>query len=116
MGSSKNSAKFQLVNSQGIGSTSTSGTIGVQWSDNVGIFVKWTAAALTSGTFSINASNDGTAYQALSLSGTPTVAGSADTAIISINQCPYSFLTITYTSGTTGTGSWNAWITTKELG
>lgn len=116
MGSSKNAAKFQLVTNGDVGSTSTSGTIGVQFSDNVGIFLKWTAGAVVSGTFSVNASNDGTSYQALALSGTPTIAGSADTAIISVNQCPYSFLTLTYTNGTTGTGSWNAYVTTKEIG
>lgn len=116
MGSSKNAGRFSLVTNQDIGSTSTSGTIGFQYLDNIGIYLKWTAAAAVSGTFSVNISNDGTAYTALSLSGTPTVSGSADTCLINLNQVPFSFVTITYTSGTTGTGAWNAYVTVKEVG
>lgn len=116
LGSNKNTVTFPLVTSQGIGTSSTSGSTGIQYLDNVGIYLTWTAGALVSGTFSINVSNDGTSFQALTLSGTPTVSGSADSAIISINQCPFRFFTISYTSGTTGTGSWNALITAKEIG
>lgn len=117
MGSSKNVLPvYQILTNQDLGSSFTSGSVGIAYLDNIGIRMAWGAGGGAAGTFSINASLDGTAWSALALSGNPTVAGSADTCLISINQCPFRFLTISYSSGTAGTGSVNAFITAKEIG
>lgn len=121
MGSSKNVlVTYNLTkNSSGtltVGSSWTSGSVAVPYLDNVSIHLIWTAAAAASGTFSVNASNDGTSYSPLTLSGTPGVAGSADSVMICLNQVPFRFITLTYASGTAGTGSVNALVTAKEIG
>lgn len=121
MGSSKNVlTTYNLTRNSGgtvtVGSSWTSGSVAVPFLDNVAIHLIWTAAALTSGTFAVNASCDGTSYSPLSMSGTPSVAGSADSVMISLNQVPFRFITISYASGTTGTGSINAFVTAKEIG
>lgn len=121
MGSSKNVlTTYNLTNNTSgtltVGSSWTSGSVAVPFLDNVAIHLIWTAAALTSGTFSVNASCDGTNYSPLSLSGTPTVAGSADSVMISLNQLPFRYIRLAYSSGTAGTGSINALITAKEIG
>ncbi len=94
----------------------TSGSVAIPYLDNIGIQINVTAPALTAGIFTVNASLDGTAYMPLVLSGTPAVSGSADTILISLNQVPFRFLTVNYTSSTAGTGSCDVWVMSKEIG
>lgn len=94
----------------------TSGSVAIPFLDNIGIQINITAPALTSGFFTVNASLDGVNYMPLVMSGTPAVSGSADTVMISLNQVPFRYITVNYTSSTAGTGSCDVWVMSKEIG
>lgn len=127
MGSNKNTAFLQggtvavlsstatLVLAGTLSVSGTTSTIAIPYLDNIGIQINVTAPALTSGTFAVNVSNDNANFVALSLSGSPIVAGANDTINISLNQVPYRFMNITYASGTAGTGSYVCYLMAKGL-
>jgi hypothetical protein len=72
------------------------------------------------GTFSILASNDGVNFDAVTLggsnSGIPTVAAANTTISININQWPYAYVALNYTSTTAGTGTCSIAFGAKQIG
>ena len=101
----------------------TSSVVEIRNQDNVGIQLSWTGTAV--GTFavqiSINHAEDANGnvtvagdWVALPLSPTIAAAGSADSAIIDLNQMSASYIRVVYTRSS-GTGTLNAYITAKGV-
>lgn len=127
MGSTKNILlPYRLVVSSGtlagnqvsgtLSGNIASGSVAIPYLDNIGIQINVTAPALTAGFFTVNASLDGVTYMPLVMSGTPAVTGANDTILISLNQVPFRYLTVSYTSSTAGTGSCDVYVMSKEIG
>ena len=81
--------------------------------DVVGYHLTWTGTP--TGVFEVQATVNGTDWQALSLSPTPQATGAAGGTLISLNQIPYNKVRVFY-DRTSGSGSLTVWIMTKQLG
>ena len=103
--------------------TLTSSVVEIRNQDNVGIQLSWTGTAV--GTFavqiSINHAEDANGnvtvagdWVPLTLSPSIAAAGSADSAIIDLNQMSASYIRVVYTRSS-GTGTLNAYITAKGI-
>lgn len=55
-------------------------------------------------------------WSALTLSGTPSLAGANDTIVINLNQLPFNAVRLAYISGTAGTGTADVYILARQLG
>jgi hypothetical protein len=99
----------------------------IRYTDNVSYQIAVTTTD-SAGTFSVQVSDDyavspdnssitnaGT-WDTLTLSGVPTVSSASDIITISLNQLPFFAIRLVYTSTTAGTGTCQAYITSKQLG
>lgn len=114
----------QIITSGNMASASiTSSVVEIRNQDNVGIQLSWTGVPV--GTFavqiSINHAEDAQGnvtvagdWVSLPLSPTIAAAGSADSAIIDLNQMSAAYVRVVYTKGS-GTGTLNAYITAKGV-
>lgn len=107
-----------IVNASMVGNI-TSPVTTISWLDNVAVQLIWTGAPV--GTFSVQGSldynavtsNPGT-WVSLVLNPVPTAAGSADSALVDMNQLSFPYIRVVY-NFTSGTGTLNAYIAAKEV-
>ncbi len=117
MGSTKNVLlPYHLTTAQTLSANFSTGTVAVPYLDNVGIQINISATAGASGNFTVNVSLDNVTFIPLVMSGTPAVSGVNDNILISLNQLPFRYMNLTYTSATAGTGSCDIYIMAKEIG
>lgn len=122
----KDTLLHELLVDQSLSSSFNSPATVIRYGDNISYQIDITTTN-SIGTFSVQVSNDyavgpdntitnaGT-WNTLTLSGTPTVDATNDIISISLNQVPYFAIRLAYTSSTAGTGTCNAWITSKQVG
>lgn len=130
MSSSKHMLDTVLVNPSGALAQSMASSFNslptmIKYLDNVSYQINITTSNST-GTFSIQGSND---YQAadglnsaatgnwvtLTLSGTPVAAGANDNIMLTLNQLPFRAIRLVYVSAVAGTGTCNCYIVAKQL-
>lgn len=112
MGRKQVSLPYQLLNGESMGASFTSAATNVTYTDVVGYQLKWTGTP--TGTFDVEATVDGSNWEALTLSPAPQATGGAGGTLISLNQIPYAQVRLKYTR-TSGTGSLSAWVMTKTI-
>lgn len=112
MGRKNVALPYQLLDGESMGASFTSAATNVTYTDVVGYQLTWTGTP--TGTFDIEATVDGTNWEALTLSPAPQATGAAGGTLISLNQIPYAQVRLKYTR-TSGTGSLSAWVMTKTL-
>lgn len=113
---------YLVVTAGSMAASITSLVTNIQYMDDVVYQIQWTGTPV--GTFTVQVSEDyqqsgGTVLNAgtwttLTLSSAITAAGSADQAILDLNQLPYSWIRLVYTR-TSGTGTLNAYISAKAV-
>lgn len=103
---------YQLLDGESMGASITSAATNVTYTDVVGYQLKWTGTP--TGTFDVEATVDGTNWEALTLSPAPQATGAAGGTLINLNQVPYAQVRLKYTR-TSGTGNLTAWVMTKTL-
>jgi hypothetical protein len=97
----------------------------VQYMDNVTYVLEWSGSS-PEGTFTVQASEDysvsstGTVLNAgtwitLPLSATITASGTADNALLDLNQLPYSWVRLAFTSSDASSGTVNAYVSAKAV-
>ena len=106
-------APYHLVNAQSMGANITSSAVNVQYLDNIGLEFVWTGSP--TGTFAVQASVSGTNYIDLTISNPSLTApaGSSGSMLVNLFNLPFVYFRVTYTR-TSGTGTLDVWITTKE--
>lgn len=85
------------------GATATSTAVELEQVQNVGLQITWSAGSGgPSGTASVECSNDGINYAALTLSSVPTITGNSGTVVVNLNQLPFIWVRckVTMTVGT----------------
>lgn len=116
---------FHVVNAVSMAATITSSPTNVQYLDNVVYELSWPSTGSPNGTFAVQASEDyqvsstGTVTNSgtwvpLTLSSTITATGSADQALIDLNQIPFSWIRLVYTRSS-GTGTLDVFVSGKSL-
>ena len=111
----KNSlAPVKLLTAQSLASSFNTPATVVQFLDNVGYQVNITTSN-SAGTFAVQGSLDNVNWASLSLSGTPIAASANDIIIININQFPFQYIRLAYTSNTAGTGTADVYIEAKAI-
>lgn len=114
----------QIVNAA-MSADITSTPVNVQYMDNLGLEIAWTAANSPSGTIYIQGSNSYTQYPS---SGTfysltfdpvldqPDGTTTANGYIVSLTDFPWAYLRVFYDRSSGGTGdTLSVWLTAKEL-
>lgn len=130
MSSSKHVLDTVRVNPSGASSQSMAASFNslptmIKYLDNISYQINITTSNST-GTFSIQGSNDFQAADGLStaatgnwvtltLSGTPTAAAANDNIMITMNQLPFRAIRLVYTSTIAGTGTCDCYIAAKQL-
>lgn len=110
----KNTILFQNVTNGDMSSNITSPVTDISYMDNVGIELVFTGTP--SGTFYVEASNDGATFTAMDFgSPGPLASGSASSIILNIQQCPYRQLRVRYVRSS-GSGTLNCWLSAKQIG
>lgn len=105
---------YKIINAVTMGADITSATVDGMWQDNIGIEVVWTSSDAV-GVISVQASLSGTAFYDLTFNPTLTQPASNNGGyLINLNQLPYRYYRIKYTR-TSGTGTFNAWVSSKEI-
>ena len=105
---------YQVVIDGDMSADITSAESTVNYSDNAGYQIVWTGAPV--GTFSVEVTINGTAWEALTFSPVLTApAGVPGSFVIDLNQLPFLKTRIKYTR-TSGTGTLNVWVMAKRLG
>lgn len=125
--SRKNVLVTPLVINQSLAASFTTSPTVVRYLDNCSYQINVTTTNST-GSFQVQASNDYYVNEgndsvvqnpgnwvALTLSGTPLVAGANDNIIINLNQLPFYAIRLAYTSTVAGTGTASVYITDKAL-
>lgn len=123
----KNVLPYKLATLQSLSSNFTTPPTNITYTDNISYQINVTTTNST-GTFAVEVSDD---YQrdattnalinpghwvALSLSGTPTVAGANDTIDIALQQVPYGAIRLSYSSIVAGTGTCDIYFLSKQIG
>ena len=103
----------RIANATSMGADITTADTTISYTDVVGYHLTWTGTP--TGVFEVQATVNGTDWQALSLSPTPQATGAAGGTLISLNQIPYNKVRVFY-DRTSGTGNLTVWIMTKQLG
>lgn len=107
-------ASYQTITNGTMGGNLTSIVTNAQYQDNIGMQVKWTSSDAV-GVIAVEASINGSDYYALTFNPALTQPSSDNGGyLIDINQFPFIYYRITYTR-TSGTGTFNAWVTSKEI-
>lgn len=107
-----------IVNAASTAASVTSDVLNVQDFDNIALQMVWTGT--TAGTFAVQASLDyepaGSAgtWTALTLSAVPTAAGSADSALVDLNQVAAPWLRVVFTRSS-GTGALTVYAAGKRV-
>lgn len=110
----KNTLVYQNITNGDMSGNITSVVTDISNTDNIGIHLVFTGTP--TGSFFIDASIDGAQFSAMDFgSPGPLAGGSADSIILNIQQCPYRKLMVRYVASS-GTGTLNAWISTKQIG
>ena len=102
---------FHLVIGGDMSSSITSATTNFQYLDNIGLQLIYTGAPI--GTITLEASLDGATWSTLDVG--PVVVNGAGSDLVTLNQLPYNQMRIKYNK-TSGTGSLDAYITSKMIG
>src|ERR1043165_7564540 len=123
----KNTNIYQLLDNQSLAANFTSDPTIVTFMDNCSYQINVTTSN-SEGSFAVQASNDykvdattgavinaGT-WVALDLGGTPVVAAANDQILINLNQLPFVAIRLAYTSSVAGSGTWSAWLSSKQVG
>ena len=111
----KNSlAPVKLLTSQSMAANFNTAATTVTFLDNVGYQINVTTSNST-GTFAVQGSLDSVNWASLSLSGTPVAAAANDVIVININQFPFTYIRLAYTSTVAGTGTCDVYIDAKAL-
>lgn len=110
----KNTLIYQNITNGDMSGPITSAVTDISNTDNIGIELVFTGTA--QGAFYVDSSIDGTTFTAMDFgSPGPLAAGSADSILLNIQQCPYRKIRVRYVP-VSGTGTLNAWISTKQIG
>lgn len=105
-------APIPLIVNESMATSITSPSIEIQWLDNVCVQLVWTGTP--TGTFSVEGSLDQVSWAALILNPTISAAGSADNALIDLNQLSFPYIRVVYTASS-GTGTLNALLGAKMI-
>lgn len=122
----KNILTYQVASNQSLSSNFITPVTVIEYLDNCSYQINLTTTD-SIGTFSVQGSNDynqeGSAvvnpgnWISLTLGGgTPFVNAANDLIIIDLNQLPFSAIRLIYSSGTSGTGTCNIYLTCKQVG
>ena len=123
----KNTLRYQLVPAQSLATSFTTKPTTITSLDNCSYQIIITTSNST-GTFSVQASNDYVAPEAqngtfnpgnwvdLPLGGTPSANAANDDILIHLQQLPYAAVRLVYTSTIAGTGTCNIIVSDKRLG
>jgi hypothetical protein len=116
---------FHLIQAESMGADITSQVVDIRYMDNVALQLVWTGDAV--GPFEVQGSLDfvpppqpgGTPVNAgtwvdLTLSPAPAAAGSADSALIDLNQLSFPFVRVFF-DRTSGTGTLNGYVSGKQV-
>jgi hypothetical protein len=104
---------YHLMTDGDMSGNLTSNTVDVTYSDNVGIQLTWTGAAV--GTFAVEGTVDESNWSSLSFSSTPSASGGGDTHLLNLNNLPYKRIRVKYTR-TSSTGTLQVWVMAKTMG
>lgn len=104
----------QIIANVSMGASVTSPVIDASYQDNVGLEIAWTSAN-AEGTITIEASNSGDTFYALTFDPALTQPSSNNGGyLVNLNQFPYAFYRVKYTRSS-GTGTLSVWASSKEV-
>lgn len=91
----------------------SSSAIDVSLQDSIGLELTWTGSP--TGTITVNASNNGSNFYALTF--TPSLtqpSGSASGIAVALTNYPFTYVKVTYTKSS-GTGTLDCYLTSKDI-
>jgi hypothetical protein len=121
--------RFHLINATSMGASVTSAATRIEYIDNIGYEVLWSAGTSPVGTITIQVSNDHDEtdngvvltvgnWQDVgvvdSAGVAPTISGASGDHFISLNQLPWKWVRLVY-NRTSGTATLDVWITGKGV-
>ncbi len=107
--------RFTQFNAQAVSSTTTynSAISNISQQHNIGLHIRFIGTM--AGTLTVNCSNDGVNFEALTFQ--PVLsqpAGSNTSYLVDLNQVPFEYLRITYVNAS-GSGTLTSILTSKDL-
>jgi len=98
---------------QSLASSFNTVSTSVKYSDNLSYQINWTTTNSV-GAFQLQGSNDNSTFTNLIACG--TVSAASDTAMVNINQFPFAYMRLAYTSTTAGTGTCTIVLMGRSIG